>query len=47
MSQSVKDVFRVGNPLVSLFGLFVARGGKKRGNRRTDRRTDRQTNQVL
>ena len=28
------------NRLVSLFYLFVARGGRKRGNRRTDRRTD-------
>ena len=31
------------NQLVSLFYLFVARGGRKRGNRRTDRQTDGQT----
>ena len=29
---------------MSLFYLFVARGGRKRGNRQTDRRTDGQTN---
>ena len=31
------------NPLLSLFGRFVARSGRKRGNRQTDGQTDRQT----
>ena len=35
------------NQLVSLFYLFVARGGRKRGNRRTDRRTDGQQTDTL
>ena len=30
---------------MSLFALFVARGGRKRGNRQTDRQTDRHTDE--
>ena len=33
--------------LVSPFGLFVARGGRKRGNRQTDRQTRRTTTVTL
>jgi hypothetical protein len=28
------------NPLLSLFGRFLACGGRKRGNRQTDRQTN-------
>ena len=37
----------VPNPLVSLFYLFVARGGRKYGNQRTDRHTDRPSTVIL
>ena len=35
------------SPLVSLFYLFVARGGRNRDNRRTDGQTDRTTTVTL
>ena len=35
------------NPLVSLFYLFVACGGRKRGNRRTDGQTEKPSTVTL